>query len=238
MTGLFYFNQCLSTNDEIIPLLKTQPNRPIAVYTFHQTKGRGQYGNTWENSKDQNLAITLSCKKSEFDIPHYLFNYCTAIVLRNFLAILTDEPVFIKWPNDIIIKNKKVAGILIEKVKIIDQDYYIVGIGINVLQQNFGNITTAGSLFTQTQQTFELHAFTEKFWEYYNQNIHKVVKTQNIINTFNQHLFRKNAISVFEINGLRQNGIILKADKNGQLLIDLEQDGKSYFANQEVKLLY
>lgn len=238
MIPLFYLDECLSTNDEVLLFLKPHQETPIAIYTFRQTKGRGQYGNTWETSQNKNLAITFAFKKSDFVLSDCLFNYCTAMVLRNFLAILTKEKIEIKWPNDIIINEKKIAGILIEKKKVNKTKFYIVGIGINILQQNFRQMNTAGSLLTQTKQSFELHSFTEKLRTYFQQNFISYSQKENLLEEFNFHLFRKNKISVFEIGDVRQNGIILNADKNGQLRIDLENDGTQSFSYKEIKLLY
>jgi len=55
---------------------------------------------------------------------------------------------------------------------------------------------------------------------------------------FNENLFRKDEISVFEINGERQNGIIKYADEKGELWVDLENDGLKPFYHKEIKLLY
>ena len=59
-----------------------------------------------------------------------------------------------------------------------------------------------------------------------------------ILNEFNLHLFKKNEIAVFEKNGIRQNGIIQKMDKNGFLWIDLENEGLQKFFHKEIELLY
>jgi BirA family biotin operon repressor/biotin-[acetyl-CoA-carboxylase] ligase len=55
---------------------------------------------------------------------------------------------------------------------------------------------------------------------------------------FNNSLFRKDEISVFELNEKRQNGIIKNADRNGNLWIELENDGLHSFYHKEIKLLY
>ena len=62
--------------------------------------------------------------------------------------------------------------------------------------------------------------------------------SEDILEDFNENLFRKNKISVFELNGVRQNGIIKYADENGFLWIDMEKDGLQKFNNKEIELLY
>ena len=135
MDTLFYIQQCLSTNDEIINLLKSHDGiRELTLYTFDQTKGRGQYGNTWDTAPNQNLAFSMALLQNEVSQSDILFNFHTANILRDFIAKKTETKVEVKWPNDIIIHHKKVSGMLIEKKKIGNNVYFIVGIGLNLLQ--------------------------------------------------------------------------------------------------------
>jgi len=238
MSELFYRTECSSTNDEIDQVLLYPNSNFVGLYTFHQTKGKGQYGNVWTSAPEQNIAYTLAVKTESFALTYFLFNYYTAIAVREFLAILTEQTVKIKWPNDIIIKNKKVAGILIEKKKINRENYFIIGTGINILQEDFGEISNAGSIFSQTEKVFNLKDFAERFHSYLIQKLQNIPTEQEILNLFNENLFRKGAVSVFERENVRQNGIIQNADENGKLWIDLEDLGLQSFYHKEIKLLY
>lgn len=238
MIDLFYLSSCTSTNDEVLPLVEIHKKSPIGVYTFNQTKGRGQYGNTWESSINENLAITFAFPQKKINISDILFNYCTVIVLRDFIANMTQKEVFIKWPNDIIINEKKVSGILIEKRKIENEQFYIIGIGINVLQSSFPQIKNAGSIFSQTGLSFDLHDFARELSDYLEKHLISTTMQDDIMDKFNHFLYRKNRISVFELKGKRQNGIIQFADENGRLHIDLEEEGLNQFSHKEIQLLY
>ena len=152
---------------------------------------------------------------------------------------MTAHPVEIKWPNDLILHRKKIAGILVEKRKINQQEHFIVGIGVNILQKDFNHLPKAGSLFTQTKLTFDLHEFARQMHSFF---VKKMMSTQpsaqEIIEGYNEHLFRKNKTSSFIINGMRQNGIIKKADENGHLWVELENDGLQNFFFKEIEMLY
>ena len=237
MFPLHYLPETSSTNDAILNILLEHP-AGVAVFTFHQTAGKGQYGNKWTMTKDENLAYSIAVKCENVFLTGNLFNYHTAILVRNFLANMADAKVEIKWPNDLIINHKKICGILIEKMKSNFQDYYIIGIGINVLQKDFDDIKQAGSLLTQTGKSFVLNEFAQSFHEYFSENILIPTPEEAVLTQFNQNLYRKNAISVFELNGLRQNGIIKNADENGFLWIDLENDGLQKFFFKEIEMLY
>ena len=111
MNSLIYFNNCTSTQDELIDFLNQHylSEDFLAVYTFNQTKGRGQYGNIWETTPEENLAYSFAIKTKNISVSDILFNYYTAILIRDFIANLTQTGVKIKWPNDLILKNKKTA---------------------------------------------------------------------------------------------------------------------------------
>ena len=236
MNSLIYFNNCASTQDELIDFLNQHylSEDFLAVYTFNQTKGRGQYGNSWENLPEKNLAYSFALKTKNINVSDTCFNFYTAILVRDFIANLTKTEVKIKWPNDLILKNKKICGMLFEK----DKNYFVVGIGINILQENFKNLPKAGSVLSQTGLFFELKAFTESLHQYLFEHLVQKEIPNNILELYQLHLYRKNEVSVFEKNEVRQNGIIQKVDENGYIWIDLENEGLQKFFHKEIELLY
>ena len=236
MNSLIYFNNCASTQDELIDFLNQHylSEDFLAVYTFNQTKGRGQYGNSWENLPEENLAYSFALKTKNINVSDTCFNFYTAILVRDFIANLTKTEVKIKWPNDLILKNKKICGMLFEKNK----NYFVVGIGINILQENFINLPKAGSVLSQTGLSFELKAFTESLHQYLFEHLVQKEIPNNILELYQLHLYRKNEVSVFEKNKVRQNGIIQNVDENGYIWIDLENEGLQKFFHKEIELLY
>ena len=156
------------------------------------------------------------------------------MLVRDFIGNLTKTEVKIKWPNDLILKNKKICGMLFEKSK----NYFVVGIGINILQENFKNLPKAGSVLSQTGLFFELKAFTESLHQYLFEHLVQKEIPNNILELYHLHLYRKNEVSVFEKNKVRQNGIIQNVDENGYIWIDLENEGLQKFFHKEIELLY
>lgn len=236
MNSLIYFNNCASTQDELIDFLNQHylSEDFLAVYTFNQTKGRGQYGNSWKNLPEENLAYSFALKTKNINISDTCFNFYTAILVRDFIANLTKTEVKIKWPNDLILKNKKICGMLFEKSK----NYFVVGIGINILQENFKNLPKAGSVLSQTGLSFELKTFAESLHQYLFEHLVQKEIPNNILELYHLHLYRKNEVSVFEKNEVRQNGIIKNVDENGYIWIDLENEGLQKFFHKEIELLY
>ena len=236
MNSLIYFNNCASTQDELIDFLNQHylSEDFLAVYTFNQTKGRGQYGNSWENLPEKNLAYSFALKTKNINVSDTCFNFYTAILVKDFIANLTKTEVKIKWPNDLILKNKKICGMLFEK----KGNYLVSGIGINILQENFENLPKAGSILSQTNLKFDLKNFAESLYHYISEKLMPENIPENILELYNQNLYKKNTISVFEKDKVRQNGIIQNADNNGFLWIELENDGLQKFFHKEIELLY
>lgn len=238
MATPIYLKKCISTNDEILRFLPLMEEKFVAIYTFNQTGGKGQYGNSWETAENLNLAFTIGVPANAIQLPHHLFNFHTALLVADFVANLTNEKIEIKWPNDLILRNKKISGLLIDKMKVSESDYFIIGIGINILQKNFAHLPKAGSLFTQTGLQFDLHHVAHSLSDNLALHIIENISAEEILKKINQLLFRKEMVSVFEINSLRQNGIIIEIDKEGFLWVELEKNGLRKFYHKEIELLY
>ncbi len=238
MSTLIFLEKCTSTNDEILRHLTLRRSDYLAIYTFNQTQGRGQYGNSWNLSVNQNLAFSIAIPVDQFSIRDQFINFRTAEVLANFVAIMTKYPVAIKWPNDLIIHHKKVAGILVEKKTIEGTPYFIIGIGLNVLQADFQELSKAGSLLTQTGMRFQLHDLAQELYEYLWKQLPEKFSEGHVLQEINHRLFKKDKISVFSLNGMRQNGIIKNVDDEGFLWVELENDGLKKFYHKEIELLY
>ncbi|CAI9674785.1 Bifunctional ligase/repressor BirA [Elizabethkingia anophelis] len=239
MNSLLYLTSIGSTNDIVSELANPNATEISSVYTFDQTKGRGQYGNTWKIPKDKNVAYSFILPTKLVRLSPNLFNFYTALLLRDFIVKITDKEAKVKWPNDIILQNKKIVGILIEKITVEHVDYYIAGFGVNVLQDNFEEITKAGSIKTQTGLSFDLHQFAEGMHNHFSEQLIQFPSDEEVLARYNEALFRKDQISVFEINNIRQNGIIRYVDKDGYLNVELEnEDEMKKFFHKEITLLY
>jgi BirA family biotin operon repressor/biotin-[acetyl-CoA-carboxylase] ligase len=100
------------------------------VITDQQTSGRGRLGRTWL-SPQGNLALSLILKPGLENLPQLIMVASLAVVKA--IKSVSDIDATIKWPNDVLIRGKKVCGILIEsEVKCNTVNFAVVGIGINI----------------------------------------------------------------------------------------------------------
>lgn len=239
MHSLTYLPSVSSTNDYILQLADEKAESIVGVYTFSQTKGRGQYGNLWHTEPAKNIAYSFILPADVVTLSESMFNFYTALLLSEFLAKITDMKVEVKWPNDIIIKQKKIVGILLEKKKLKHIPYYIVGCGINVLQEDFAHFPKGSSLKLLTGKTFDLHELTRLMHQYFCRHLLESISDAEVLKRYNQQLFRKDKISVFEMKGKRRNGIIRHVDEAGYLWVELDGESElQKFFYKEITLLY
>ena len=105
----------LSTNNYAAKLL-SQTKIPFGtvIMADFQSKGKGQRDSSWISQKSQNLLLSFIIDSSFLDSKS-IFYLCkiTALVIREFIYEILQTDTLIKWPNDILVGNKKIAGILI-----------------------------------------------------------------------------------------------------------------------------
>lgn len=237
MSQSYYLKSCASTNDVIRPFLDNLPT-VFSLYTFDQTSGRGQYGNSWQTSKDKNLAFSFAVKAQNLTIPFELFNFYTASLIRDIMAKMTHLPFEIKWPNDLILQKKKVAGMLIERFSQSGTSYYIIGIGVNVLGEINREFSHASSIFHLTGKQLPLHALATELHEGLKSGFIESKLPTKIIEYYEQHLFQKDKVAVYEWDSVRQNGIIRGVTPQGELLVENENGKILAFYHKHIKMLY
>ena len=128
-----------STNEFAKKLIDTCKDSDSFVITSDfQSRGKGQFNNSWESFSGKNLLISvvISFKKKvkrKFDL-----NIISSLAVLDTLNELGFKNTSIKWPNDVLIGNKKIAGILIETKSKGNEIYKsIIGLGLNVNQEQF-----------------------------------------------------------------------------------------------------
>ncbi|TXB65471.1 biotin--[acetyl-CoA-carboxylase] ligase [Vicingus serpentipes] len=129
----------------------------LVVLAKNQTEGKGQRGNIWQVESGKNLTFSLVLKPNLAVSEQFMLSKVVALGIADFLASLNLEQVNIKWPNDIWVNNKKIAGILIENtLKSNKISTSIVGVGLNVNQQVFNSNLNATSLQNELSINFDI----------------------------------------------------------------------------------
>ena len=168
-----YYPETDSTNIRIRHLGdEGAPHGTLAV-ADRQTAGRGRRGRTWESPGGSCIYMSILLRPDLAPEKAPMLTLVMACGVAEGIMDCADVKVQIKWPNDIIVSGKKLAGILTEMSTQVDYiNHVTVGVGINVNVQNFPEeIQTATSLLsetgTQTKRAPVIAAVMKHFEENY-----------------------------------------------------------------------
>ena len=224
-----YLDKVASTNDYLRELLsKFKPlAEGTAILAEEQFQGKGQRGSSWISEPGKNLTTSILLRPYFLPIAQqFSLSATIAIATANWLKTKVEQPVAVKWPNDIYVNSKKIAGILIENtLKGHNINSAIIGIGININQTNFDTTSTITSLACLTDQTdYDIKDLANELYqriqlEYLNL-FHKGSHYQ--LNKYNELLFWKGEEKPFLIAGTKQTGIIQQVSAEGKLKILLD----------------
>ncbi len=240
-TPVLHLKEINSTNEY---LKNVTTNVPMLVVADYQTAGRGQYGKVWESENNKNLCFSFQFFPKDLGVEFgYKIGQIIAIaIIEGLKVFIQPEKAYIKWPNDIIIKNKKVCGILIEPS--IQNNYIqkvVVGIGLNVNQmlfpENMPNASSLSILFRD--KTWDIIAILEKMIDSFE------VQLPILQNIDTRHFFNSNQFKINEIISVKKNNEILQCVNLGVneegfwVLRNLSNDEILTIASsQEVEYIY
>ena len=163
------FESCTSTNDEAWAIVESASwgGQPLIVTTNHQTKGRGRQGRSWSSSQTGNIYASLLCKPPQKNIQWApLIAGIAVIKTINQTFGLNPSSLRLKWPNDIMIDDKKTGGILCESRFLEDRCIaMVIGLGLNVLYTPSDTSIPASSLSQAfpLPQPFQFEIFRDDF---------------------------------------------------------------------------
>lgn len=228
-----------STNNFAAKLIKDGiTDHGSVIMAENQSDGRGQHDSIWQSAPKLNLLLSIILLPEQMNIrsPIHL-NWFISISIVDFF-IKKGIKAEIKWPNDILINGKKIAGVLIEnKYAGSKLRNSIVGIGINVNQMSFDSIL-ATSMKLEQGIEFDINDLLEEF-------LLCVKSKEEWMHSKNQDVLQKEYLNYlfgmgkrlkFKTNSGIISGEISGVDSNGQLLVI--SNGKTHaFQNKEIQFL-
>lgn len=237
-----------STNNYLKKLL--EENEELEEWTYvtayEQSSGRGQRGNGWESAPGKNLSLSLLLRpKVQNDCTPFDLNIVTSLSLYDLLSsyLHNKQELKVKWPNDILINQCKIAGILTENEWLGNQwAYSIVGIGLNLFQKEFGGYhpkATSLALECDIQEPSDYtswhHPLAEKLVQLIMQRLKQLYSSpQEIRQEYLTHLYRFQEKATFATpNQELFEGTIIGVEPNGLVNIQVG-DNVRRFAFKEV----
>ena len=131
------FDTIDSTNTEALRQAAAGAPEGLCIIAAEQTAGRGRQGRTWVSEKNSGLYLSVVLRPKIDTRFLSLITLMTAVAVHNTLTEIFRLTPDIKWPNDILVNEKKICGILAETTETSSGLAVIVGIGINLRSSNF-----------------------------------------------------------------------------------------------------
>jgi BirA family biotin operon repressor/biotin-[acetyl-CoA-carboxylase] ligase len=122
------FGELDSTNRYLLDEARAGAPEGLVAMADHQTAGRGRLGRRWEAPPGANLLVSVLLRPRLKVEELHLCTVAMALAARSVAATVTDVDAVLKWPNDVLVGEKKLAGILAEAIP----GAVVVGIGLNV----------------------------------------------------------------------------------------------------------
>ena len=130
-----FVETCTSTNDLAHELSPTDST--CAIVAAHQSKGRGRLGRLWVSERDQGLYLSWRCTPPIPPAQGGALPLIAAVAIHQLCDNLGINST-LKWPNDILVRGKKLAGILCEARIHGEQWHAVIGVGLNLAPPTSG----------------------------------------------------------------------------------------------------
>lgn len=219
--SLIFKNHVTSTND-YLRYEYVKDICPVIISTYSQRASRGRKGRKWKSLNQQSISFSfcICLDVEKFDMRFLSFISCVSLLQciqeqdnRNFK---------IKWPNDIIINNQKVSGILIESYSIKKKVYLSIGIGINInLSMSKNEGYSRSNIKSDVDEVQLITSYCKKFL---NNMINK--RDSEIIQIYNDNLFGYQSKVEIISDVEKYEGVLLGINNKGQLQLKLNNATK------------
>ena len=247
-TSMSYFNiiklnATPSTND----FLKERHQKGLCldgdlVWAQDQTSGRGQRNRTWFSSPEDSLTFSIYKTYEQFYSAN-AFSISVAVALGIVTGLQSQgiPNVSIKWPNDILSDNKKIAGILIENIFMQGNlKATIIGIGLNVNQNKFNDLPNAASLASVTKRQWDINQVFNELKIPLEKMLFSLdsISLKELFLNYSNLLWKKDERAVFEKEGQMFNAITKGVTKLGCLLLEDEAGKRLELNSSQLRMHY
>ncbi len=229
-----------STNNYAATLISEgKADHGTVIMADDQFAGRGQRGAEWRVKPGQNLTFSLILFPDNLSVSeHFVLSQVTALALHDLLRKFGISA-HVKWPNDIVVDERKIAGVLIEnQLRGSRISSSIIGVGINVNQTEFGTLqatsmkNNVGSFISINDLLFSFIAAFDHFWEIWLKS-----GKGDIESLYEARLLGKDEMRHFEDEIGAFEGVVLGVSEEGKLRI-LKKEKECLYDLKEVRFIF
>ena len=230
---VMHFEYLESTNDYAAELIsKTNPTEGIVVSADFQSKGRGQYGRSWQSQASENITLSVILRPRFLEAKNqFLLNMVASMAISDMVYRHTQAKARVKWPNDVYVEDKKISGILIQNyLHRSFINFSIFGLGINVNQSSFHpDLPNPISMALIAKRRFDVAILREDLFsllQYYYDMVQS--KPAEVKSKYHQQLLGVMKKKTFLIGEQKVAGVIQGVDEIGRLIVNISGKSNAY----------
>lgn len=227
---IIFYKETDSTNIRINALAKEGAAEGTVVRADYQTDGKGRRGRSWESPAGTNLYFSILLRPDIKPEKAPMLTLVMAYSVAKAIEAAEELKVQIKWPNDLILSNKKVCGILTE-MSLAEGgiSHVVIGVGINVNMKEFPQelCEKATSLCLEKGQSVDREKLLQQILTEFTKQYKKFLEIQDLSflqEEYNQMLVNKGSEVLVLEPGNEYQGTALGINQNGELLVKKEND--------------
>jgi BirA family biotin operon repressor/biotin-[acetyl-CoA-carboxylase] ligase len=220
-----YVEETSSTNDDCLRAVEEGAPEYSVFVADYQNKGRGRGGREWNSTRKSSLTFSVLLYPTP-EKTRYAgrFSALGALSLVRALETMEQIKTYIKWPNDVLLKNQKIAGVLVESLWDGEQlKAIILGMGINILDESIPEVKRiiypATSIQTETGKALDRAMLLKEILKQI-MDLRPIFPTTEFIDLWNEHLAYKNEEAFFHADdGRLLRYLIQHVDEEGCLIV-------------------
>ena len=236
-----HLSEVNSTNEYLYALYENgEVEEGTVVYAGFQTNGKGMGENTWFSDRDTNLLFSIIIYPTFIEPSNvFVISKIVSLGICDFLQTIIGNEISIKWPNDILVSDCKIAGILIKNdFEVLKMKASIIGVGLNINQQSFPEkIHKPVSLYQLTGNQYDTNSCLDELLLRIVDRYKQLIEGTDAIITDNyaDRLYLAGVDHEYTLpNGNKFNGMIIGVDEDGRLLIQKQDSEILTFNFKEV----
>ena len=228
-----------STNNYAAELIRTgEVTHGTVILADEQTAGKGQRSSSWTSAPGLDLTFTLILKPQGLEVNKQIsLSHIAALSIHDMLVCSgVEEDIRIKWPNDVMVEERKIAGILIENSLLGEQvEFALIGVGVNVGRKSFPEGLRATSLNRILGRKFVVKKLLALFLSAFKERYELWYQHEKEFVGLDERLWKKGVWCDFQLDDTPLIAKPLSVKDNGQLVLELEDGTVHAFGTERLK---
>ena len=205
------------------------------VSTDFQSKGHGRNGREWVSKEKENLLFSILIKDEDLIKKYDCLSLASSVCIYEVLMNLGIENVSIKWPNDVLVNDKKICGILLESVSSGSNiEALVLGVGLNVNSKEFSNmIIFPTSIQLETNKKISLKTVKKCVYEKFIKMFENIKRNESsYLDTIKNNNYLKNKKVYALIEGKKQFVEVIDINEDNSLKIKSGEEYKNVYSGE------